>query len=185
MNLVHWNYFLAIEQSVVELSRYIEFHNNNMDTYSIEIARLLMTTTQEIDVLLKQICSHFGNSSNKEGSYRTFFPSKYPKMLDIEIVTPRYNLTFKPFENWQNNTTPTWWTANNKVKHQRHTHYPRASLANVLNAVSGLFVVNLYYYIDVKNTNEIYPAPKLFASERLFTAVTPTAFGMIPVFKLP
>ena len=53
---IHWNYFLAIEQDFEILSRYIEFTESNNNTFSIELARIIMVSTQEVDVILKKLC---------------------------------------------------------------------------------------------------------------------------------
>lgn len=185
MSLIHWNYFLSIEKSVQEISRFIEFNTTNFDTYSIEISRILMSATQENDVLLKQICSHFGNNSNKEGGYRSFIPSKYSKLCDIEVEIPRYDLKFKPFLDWKSGTTPKWWTANNKVKHERHTHFNQSNLENMLQAFCALYLTNIYYYLDVLKTQEIYPGSNLLAIDGLIESMSPTIFGMMPNYKLP
>ncbi len=42
VSLSHWNYFLAVEEDLNGVSRYIEFDNNNYKTYSLELARILM-----------------------------------------------------------------------------------------------------------------------------------------------
>ena len=39
----YWNYFLAIEQDMEKLSRYIEFTDDNFPTYSIELTYLLLS----------------------------------------------------------------------------------------------------------------------------------------------
>lgn len=185
MQLTHWNYFISLERDIIELSRYIEFNESNLDTFSIEIARLLMTSTQEIDVLLKQICQKYGNSSDKETGYRAFIQQKYPKIITIEVKLPRHDLAFIPFEHWGNNTTPSWWTANNKVKHQRHTHFNNASLENMLDSLCGLMVANLYYYEDILNQDVLFPGARLLYSDELVHAITPTAFGTVPIYRLP
>ena len=38
----HWNYFLAIEEDLENLSRYIDLREDNFGTYSIETAKILM-----------------------------------------------------------------------------------------------------------------------------------------------
>ena len=40
----HWNYLLAIERQLDEISRFVEFDKKNFDCFSIEIARLLLTS---------------------------------------------------------------------------------------------------------------------------------------------
>jgi hypothetical protein len=56
-------------------------------------------------------------------------------------------MTSKPWSNWNNlNEHPLWWTANNKIKHQRTEHFEKANLKNAFNAVGGLLITTLYYY---------------------------------------
>ena len=142
-SLVHWNYFLSIEKDVLELSRFIEFSGSNLNTYSTEIARILMSATQECDVLLKQVCL---NSHSNEQGYRADIPQQHPLFCDQKVLLPRYDLSFTPFTEWKQGKTPSWWTANNKVKHERHNKFEMASLENMLNSVSALLLSNIYYY---------------------------------------
>lgn len=53
---IHWSYYLAFEQDLEKISRYIEFHESNYSTYSVELARILLAACSESDVLLKEIC---------------------------------------------------------------------------------------------------------------------------------
>jgi hypothetical protein len=53
----HWNYFLALEKDLEAASRYIEFSPDNFNTYSIELAHLLLSAASEVDTLAKCICS--------------------------------------------------------------------------------------------------------------------------------
>jgi hypothetical protein len=185
MNLSHWQYLLAIEDDVIQLSRYVEFNIDNYSTYSIEIARILMTATQEIDVLLKQVCSKYGDGSNSEQGYRLFFSSQFPKISDIEVTTFIGELTLKPFDSWKINQTPAWWTANNKVKHHRHIHYQKASLESGLNAVAGLLIANLYFYLPLPSNEQLYPATKLLYPNDCIVSMSPTVLGLLPNYQLP
>jgi len=40
---IHWNYYLAIENDFEKISRYIEFTEANNATFSIELARIIMS----------------------------------------------------------------------------------------------------------------------------------------------
>src|SRR6266705_161362 len=128
VSLPHWNYFLAIEDDISRIGRYIELTQANFTAYSIETARLLMAATQEIDVLLKQLCTVKGDSAKEEKGYRVSVPQVYPRIPKAEVQVSPYGLNFTPFESWQMGLTPTWWTANNKVKHERHTNFSEASV---------------------------------------------------------
>ena len=67
----HWNYFLAIEEDLENLSRYIELREDNFATYSIETAKILMAASQEVDVLFKAICRHHKAKAEKMGTTMT------------------------------------------------------------------------------------------------------------------
>jgi hypothetical protein len=184
MTKKHWNYFISIESDVLRLSNYIEFDNPNMNTYSIELAKILMAATQEVDVLLKQICLQENNISENENGYRNFIPSRFPKLMDLKVEIPKYELGFTPFEEWKSDITPKWWTANNKVKHQRHIHFNEANLENTLNAVAAMYLTNIYF---LRNdlTEEIQPVPQLFSCDEIIDGVSPSEFGMVVNYKLP
>ncbi len=179
----HWSYFAALEEDVESLSRFIHFSAANLGTYSIELARLLMASTQEVDVLFKQICAKHGDKSTKEPGYRNFFAKgDYAKIRSIEISAPRFGLTFKPYENWINQA-PDWWTANNKVKHQRHTEFERASLGNVLSSLSGLLIANIYYANEEGTLQKDLVSLKLLSCKKLVRTNT-MAFAATG-FKVP
>lgn len=174
---VHWNYLLSIEKDLENISRFIELHGDNFKCFSIEISRLLMATAAEVDVVCKQICKKV-NPKSKAGSinkYRDEILQVYNSIPDFKIIMPRYGLTLTPWKNWANqkNNVPFWWTAYNKIKHHRHTHYQRGNLENALNAVAGLFVMVLYLYREKARLGELLPALKLLqVTEEHFNGTT-------------
>jgi hypothetical protein len=181
--LIHWNYFLSLENDYVVLSKYLEFCPGNFNAYSIETGRLLMTATQECDVLFKQICT---NGAEKENGYRQEIPSAFPDFPSHRVIIPRFNLSFQPFQSWANASaqTPIWWTANNKFKHKRHESYELASLENSLNAISALLLCNIYFYHKEGRLKEIQPIPQLLIAEDILCTLEPTKVGMAPNFRM-
>jgi len=160
----HWNYLLAIDDDLDRLSRYIEFHERNFECFSIEISRILLTSAAEIDVVCKQICKkHDPESSAKDmHQYREEIKPVYPEIPNFEVMIPRHGLKLKPWDNWNEiNGVPLWWTAHNKVKHQRDSEYYQGNLKNSLNSVAGLFIMVLYLYKEEANMGELVPPPKL------------------------
>ena len=100
----------------------------------------------EADVVCKQHCLARDPASSADNirKYRHEIAPAFPVIPGFEVLIPRYGLRLKPWENWGDpDGVPDWWTASNKIKHQRATEYHRASLKNVLNAVAGLFVICL------------------------------------------
>jgi len=144
----HWNYFLAIEKDLEKVSRYIEFANANLGTYSIELTHILLSASSEVDVIMKQLCTFTGGAKKYENinDYRLEIQSKLPSLITEKIEIPRFGLTFIPWENWQANQNPDWWKSYNNVKHERNNHFNEANLQNVLNAVGALLITVTYYY---------------------------------------
>jgi hypothetical protein len=169
----HWNYLYSIERDLENLARYIEFNNDNFKCYSIEISKILMLAAAEVDVVCKQLCKKINPASRADsiGVYRSEILLKYRDIPKFKVVMPRYGLKLTPWSNWKNriHTVPFWWTAYNKIKHHRHTHYERGNLKNALNAIAGLFIMNLYLYQEKANLGELIPPLKLLhVSEEYF-----------------
>ena len=186
MNLAHWHYFLAIEEDLLRLSRFVEFSKKNSSTFSLENARILMAATQEVDVLLKQICTKYGvilSRAKREeniANYRIQLGPKISPLSEIEVNFLISDITAQPYESWTKKT-PDWWDANNKIKHERHNNYEKASLSNVLDAVAGLFLANLYFYGPKDDSAFSLPRPKLIFSDKVSTLTRPTAFSVNPM----
>lgn len=162
----HWNYFLALDSDLARLARYVEFSETNFACYSIEIARILLAAASEVDVVAKQLCEQVspGCGADKIGPYRETLNAHLPAIASFEVVVARYGLNLRPWDEWSKTTgdrVPFWWTANNKVKHERHTHFNQATLKNALNAVAGLFVMLLYLYREQAQRAELDPSPSI------------------------
>ena len=144
----HWNYFLALEDDLAKVSRYIEFTESNYDTYSIELAHLLLAAASEVDVVLKTLCNEVSPEISHSGinKYRETIQAKQSYLIGEFCTIPRYGLKLTPWVEWDKNSTsnPIWWRSYNKVKHHRDSDFKKANLKNVLNAMAGLALANLY-----------------------------------------
>ncbi|MDI6791058.1 MAG: hypothetical protein QME44_10295 [Thermodesulfobacteriota bacterium] len=184
----HWNYFLSTEADLIELSRFVEFDKKNYKCFSVEMARLLMTAAAEVDVVCKQLCRAVNPTSRADGinQYREEIVRAFPMIPRFEVLAPRYGLRLKPWVNWRRpNNPPYWWTAYNKTKHHRHTEYHRACLKNVLNAVSGLFVVCLYLYRDKAEQGQLVPSPVILRpSQDRFRGITHGGLELAILYRL-
>lgn len=160
----HWNYFLALEDDVVRLSRYIEFTKANFAAYSLELARILFSAASEVDVVAKQLCAELAKTSKADNmnKYRKIILPVFPILTGALVLVPKFGLTLNPWEQWGKDANPHWWKAYNNVKHHRHTHFADASLLNALNSVAGLFVLLLFFYRDESQNARLTPDPILF-----------------------
>jgi hypothetical protein len=147
-SFIHWNYFLALENDLAQISRYIEFDKKNFKTYSIELAHLLLASASEVDVIAKGICDFLDPTTPAENinQYREIIRRELPKLEEETIYVPRFNITLTPWSNWQTDTNPDWWKSYNKVKHERSEHFPDANLKNVLNSMGGLLAAVFHFY---------------------------------------
>ena len=145
---IHWNYFLALEKDFELLSRYIEFSEENNNTFSIELARIIMSSSQEVDVIMKNICALLGqDNSDNINHYRSIIKEKLSDLINEEVNISRFGMRSTPWLNWnEENENPIWWKVNNKIKHERTNHFQKANLKNAFNALGALLIVNLYFY---------------------------------------
>lgn len=144
----HWNYFLAIEKDLEKISRYIEFCSDNLQTYSIELAHILLSASSEVDVIMKQLCSIVapGGAFDNINQYKATITALIPDLINEPISIPRYGMSYRPWENWNGADNPEWWKSYNRVKHQRNNHYSEANLHNTINSVGALLITSTYYY---------------------------------------
>jgi hypothetical protein len=182
----HWNYFLALEDDVARLSRYVELAEDNFDCYSLELARILSSAASEVDVVAKQLCRKLNPDSKADSinAYRKEILPAYPWLNNAEVLAPRFGLTFCPWGHWGEDKNPLWWKAYNNVKHERHTHYAEASLKHTLNAVTGLFLAILIFYREEGASGQLAPNASIFragpplAVDQMFYAPHTMVFQM-------
>lgn len=160
----HWNYLLAIEGDLERVSRYVEFDRRNFECFSIEISKILMTSAAEVDVVCQQICKRLDQKSSADSinDYRREIKAEYPAIPEFGVLIPRFGLTLNPWINWKSKGgVPDWWTASNKIKHQRYSEFYQGNLQNAINSVAGLFIMMLYLYKDKAQLGELVPSPTL------------------------
>ena len=163
-SLTHWNYFLALEDDLDRISRYIEFTTANYNCFSIELARTLLLASSEIDVVARQLCAKVAPEARAKNidDFREVINTNCKSFSEVELYVPRHGLTLRPWDNWLNDANPDWWRAHNLVKHNRDQHYPEANLQNAINAVGALLVAVIHLYPDAANAGGLAPNPRLF-----------------------
>lgn len=145
---LHWTYFIALEKDLETLARYIEFTNENMDTFSLELAHLLMAASSEVDVVAKLICERLEPNSPRRNidHYREVLNRAINGLPDMQVSISRYGLQLKPWANWSEGRNPDWWRGYNNVKHERNLYFNEATLKNALNAMAALLCLVFHYY---------------------------------------
>lgn len=145
---LHWNYFLALERDMEVVSRFVEFRQENLAVFSIELAHLLFAAASEVDVVAKLLCKRVApkSSCRNINEYSRVLLPQLPELPHEKVFVPRYGLDFEPWSSWEKGKNPIWWGAYNNVKHKRDAHFHDATLQNSLNALGALLLLTVRYY---------------------------------------
>jgi hypothetical protein len=144
----HWNYYLALEEDMERVSRFIEFSEKNYCVYSIELAHILFTASSEFEIVARMLCAELDRNAKRENinEIRRVLMKHVPEIAKETIYVDRYCLTLDtPLENFAIGKSPRWWDSYNAVKHNRNEKFEHATLENALQALASLLIVALYY----------------------------------------
>lgn len=161
---LNWSYFLALESDLERLSRFVDLSANE-DTFSLEIARLFLSCSSEVEVTLKQLCAIYNPESqpNRINEYYEIISANTQDFINFKITIPKFGVTLTPWVDWTADLSPLWWRAHNKVKHERHEHFEKANLKHCLNAIAALYVTTLYLSSARNVLDNELPIPSLLS----------------------
>ncbi|SMP61539.1 hypothetical protein SAMN06298221_1138 [Sphaerochaeta associata] len=172
MGYKYWDYYLVLENDLIDTSRYVEFNKTNMNTYSIEFARIILTACAEIDMVFKEVCRQLTNTVCRNiSNYREIILTHRPGFNFRERKISYTQEVVKPFEIWstQHGNNPEWWRSYNSIKHERSGNFDRASLKNALASLAGLQIVLFELYKFTEGGDELLfeyrQIPKLILPE--------------------
>ncbi|MGL4503429.1 MAG: hypothetical protein ACRCU2_30495 [Planktothrix sp.] len=187
----YWQYFLALENDLINVSRYIEFRgvdnltSINAQAHSIELVRIFFAACAECENIFKILAPRPSTISGKDyniteikNELQAHHPTVFNQLITTTIQLPIFNISFTPWQDWITLDSPKWWSDHNQIKHNRtHTTTPQYNLAhvyNTLNSVAGLMCL-LYHVIKEKDPNSVdynkvkfspILTPKLFSSPK-------------------
>lgn len=138
-----WNYFLSLEQDLSNTSRFVDPQGQE-DVYSFEFAKIIILGCTEVESAFKVLCKEIdGNNYGDIGQYKSVILTKFPNITEAEVYIPRWNRSFKPFEEWKSGPL-SWWSDYGVIKHSRDSHFSNASYKNAAFTLSALYVILLY-----------------------------------------
>jgi len=160
-SIIIWNEYVYLEDDFIESIRYLPLVPAHYEVWSTHFADLIIRIGSVFDSFLKRaiFCEllddvdGIGQCREKYNSnkiinikdYQHIFESFYD--LSSKDV---YNLhTFEPvtpFSEWVNDVGSLgWWKAYTKLKHDRFVNKEVATLEKTLNALGGLFLLNIVH----------------------------------------
>lgn len=192
----YWNYYIELEDQLLATKKYVDFDESNYKTFSVEYLKLLQATCSEIDVVGKIIAETYDSAFKKVDNkniqkWGLYVHSAFPEIensavlfLNDKEITPWMNWDYETYYNKDNKLryrlkgakkNPAWWTAYNKVKHERtspykegKTNYSRANLENLILAMAALYIIEIKF---IKLLSPDDTATDVINQSKLFSAV--------------
>lgn len=157
---IFWNIYKNIERELIEISNSIHIDDNQLSVYSPKITELLIRTVVEIEAISKEL--YFKNGGNKENDNQLFFDTDCIDFLEkkwllskkkVIVSAPNFyfdnedNRVLTPLRkaNKRGSSSSKWLIAYQAVKHNRNNSLSKGNLKNLIGALAGLYVLNIYY----------------------------------------
>lgn len=179
----YWDFYIELEERMIGSKKYVAFDEDNLNAFSSNYLMLFQSVCSEIDVVGKEIAAYFNsdfeNCNGTKPINRWWFEIQNRlSSLNREVVfsgsihvTPWVGFRVVRVESTRlvngkeinvvnfnlekGNHTPEWWTAYNKVKHERLkkadgvTNYKKANLRNLVNAFAALYLLEFDFMKEI------------------------------------
>ncbi|WP_233882179.1 hypothetical protein [Tenacibaculum piscium] len=180
MENLFFSVYKKLEEEFIELSYSIYINENQLKTFSIRIADLILRTCSECENIALELCKIENiEFRDKNDKIRTFVKFKeYIDQLDKLYNLKRKEVNFD-FENCDKRTFDSsflspfridsfkdgdkdinnwkWYFAYNKIKHDRNKYFHYANIENLIHSLGALYILNHYLRNDKyysKNLND-------------------------------
>ncbi len=130
--------FLQLEQQLLDCMDYIPFTAQNHHLASPKFTPIILDGCSLTESIFKRITTNGDRHTIKT------YASQLDRRLDLSsattiVLAPSVGF-LRPFRDWTN-TTPFWWAAYNKIKHDRMGNHDVASYLATVNALAALHQV--------------------------------------------
>ncbi|GFI23942.1 hypothetical protein IMSAGC011_02732 [Lachnospiraceae bacterium] len=174
---LYWSVYKNLEKEFLKLSDYIYFSDDQLGTYSVFIADLIVRCSVEIEALSKELYGMLGGNMlpvDPQGNARyLYFDTDCLALLEQkwvlskkQIVVSAANFYFADEKNRiltplhkahkRGTSGSKWKQAYQDVKHDRRNKLKKASIENLLHALGALYILNLYYGNEKIDIGRVY-----------------------------
>ncbi len=158
---LYWAIYQNLEEGLIELSNNIHIDDNQLSVYSMKIAEMLIRISVEVESIAKEL--YFQNGGDKPDDNKLFFDTDCLNYLNekwflskkkIQVVSGQFyfdsdeNKMLIPLNKAHIRGKENWIKAYQGIKHNRRNSLKNANLKNLIHALAGLFLLNLYYKND-------------------------------------
>ena len=131
----------------MKLFSFIEPADANLSTYSHRLYELLLRASTEFEANARAVLT--ANGYLKKGRWNIFDYAKLEPACRLSAFATALPVwrgsasVRRPFSVWAKNLSVSlpWYTDYNSVKHDRPMEFEKATLGNVIDAVSGVFII--------------------------------------------
>jgi len=163
---LYWPVYKNLERELVNLSELIHIDDSQLMVYSVKISELLIRTVVEVESIVKEL--YFLNGGSKLDDKDLFFDTDCIELLESNwelgkktVLVSAANFYFidennkvlKPLykSNKRGSSSSDWQKAYQAIKHNRAKNLSKGNLKNLIRALAGLFILNIYYKNNVFN----------------------------------
>ena len=142
----YWNPYMLYEREFLALLDCVALRERNLGTCSESIIQQLLTVCTCIESILKSMYE-----PEKE---KPCFPDFAKALLADELFSPSMPIrlkqgqgieTLRPFDGLVPDKAPSWWSAHNRLKHDRISNFEQGSFENLLNSLAALYYLEMVY----------------------------------------
>lgn len=182
--------YTLIERDLIELFDYIEPCDANLSAYSHRTYELLLRASTEFETNCKGILHANGYARPGGGNLDImdyYKIEKASRLSEYQVILNTWHPSrkiFEPFKEWATGHTLRWYRSYNTVKHNRSTHFPEASLENVMASITALFAILFsQFYIFALNryhdigTYTMDDDGSIYDDSSLFSIIMPSSWS--------
>lgn len=173
----HWNYYLMLEQKILETRNFVEFREENFSTSSNEFGLLIISIGAELDNFLKTYCEIPEEDRNDSRvnmrTYCDYLSNHYPQIVNetITVLDTAPSIVLRPFELLNAPDHFPWWDAYNQVKHNRNENFAEGSLINAITILSALYLLEMKMFKNIyeNRQKDVYAVDRPRNESNLFS----------------
>ncbi|NJB70126.1 hypothetical protein GGR42_000588 [Saonia flava] len=180
---LYWPVYENLEKEFTQLSFNIFIDDNQLDTYSYKISELILRSAIEIESISKELYYREGGKEVNNLRYDDalkYLDKKWKlnkKLLMINSPNLHVSETkLRPFSKTLNKRNRKmqfrWNIAYQNIKHNRGKFVKEASIKNLLDILSALFVLNIYY------NDEMFDLGKDSRGKSLYSKLSTSLFAV-------
>jgi len=165
----YWPVYKNLEEETLQLTKYINFDDNQMNVYSMHIADLIMRIVVEIESISKELYKANGGPDmyDSNGNIRNLYfdtdcinyLNSLWNICEREIIVSCSKFNFinannkiiKPLykANKCGSSSSEWSIAYQAIKHDRRNNLKDGNIKNLILALGALYILNIYYKDEI------------------------------------